>query len=131
MLQHADHLGRQFLRAGVADAVEQLEVLQLIQLRGDGRLDLLAAVADVDVPQAGHAVHQAIALVVENEATVATQDADGLALLHFVGVQHGVPEGGVLGTHNEFSCRAAVRLCGPFVPQLAGAVLSLPASGVA
>ncbi|MCY1217940.1 hypothetical protein D9M72_298710 [compost metagenome] len=97
--QHADHPGGQFFGAGMADAVEQLEILQFVQLCRDGCLDLRAAVADVDVPQPRHAIHQAVALVIEDEAALATEDADGFALFHFVGVQHGVPEGGVSGSH--------------------------------
>ena len=91
-LQQVHQDPRQFLGAGMADPVEQLEVLQLIELGGDGRLHFLAVVANVDVPQPGHAIHQLTALVVVHIAAIAAHDADRFALLHLVGVQHGMPE---------------------------------------
>ena len=99
LLQHVDDGGGQFFGARVRNTVKQLEVLQLIQLGHDGLFDLGAVVADVDVPQSGHAIHQFAALVIKYMTAFATHDTDGLALLHFIGVQHGVPETGLVVRH--------------------------------
>lgn len=98
-LHHVDQLTRQFLGARVRDAVEQLEVFELVELAHDRFLDLGAVVADVDVPEARDAVDELATALVVHVAAVAAHDADRLAALHVVRVQHRVPETGIVVAH--------------------------------
>ena len=76
-----------------------------VELAHDRVLHFLAVVADVHVPQARDAVDELAALFVEHVAAVAAHDADRLALLHLVRVQHRVPEFCFVVAHCSLHCR--------------------------
>jgi hypothetical protein len=75
-------------QGGVGRTVEKTVVeRQAVELRSDGILDAGLAVAKIGAPQAGHAIEQAVALVVDDKNTLTrnVSSTTGLLVLSEIG----------------------------------------------
>jgi hypothetical protein len=71
--QIAEHL-RQFDHWRMRGLEERIVIGKLAHLRADGFDDFLPAVTDIDAPQAGHAVHDAVSVRIPKPDTIGTGD---------------------------------------------------------